>query len=105
MLFNVRVGCACVAAQETREMGTLCFLVSLCVLSFIHAVTSTSNAIPELPGAFSVMVEENYLAGEPPVVANSTVYSFGYYDYTNDRFRIEEHTILCNRLYCFTLTG
>lgn len=42
--------------------------------------------LPDLPRAFSVMVESNFLED------NSTAYTFGYYDYHNNRFRIEQHT-------------
>lgn len=56
---------------------------------FILPLTIYGQDLPPLPQSFSVMVESNYLAGEQ---VNSTTYSFGYYDYAHNRFRIEEHT-------------
>lgn len=59
------------------------------LLGFLLSITAYAQQLPDLPQSFSVMVESNYLEGEQ---VNSTTYTFGYYDYKNNRFRIEEHT-------------
>jgi len=64
--------------------GSALVLLLACLFS-----ASCAQQLPAMPQSFSVMVESNYLAGE---AVNSTTYSYGYYDYAHNRFRIEEHT-------------
>lgn len=71
-----------------RLAGLIFVLVCVCV-SFVFAQNDNpfpNVPLPPLPSSFSVMVELNNL------YTNSTTYTFGYYDYDKQRFRIEEHT-------------
>jgi len=63
----------------------LVVLLIFMVLTLIKA--QDQQKIPPLPQSFSVMVESNFL--DP---YNTTVYTFGYYDNANERYRIEEHS-------------
>jgi len=77
-------------AATMKEGPTILPLLPLFLLPLL-LLTNAQNAqqdnpFPQLPRSFSVMSETNYLE------TNSSVYSFGYYDYVNNRFRIEEHT-------------
>lgn len=62
------------------------FLLLALIITTINAAGVIDYPLPILPKSFSVMVESNFLE------TNTTVYTFGYYDYERNRFRIEEHS-------------
>jgi hypothetical protein len=108
-LERIRIGFArgyefkrCAACAQEQDLSStqlrekmvggrdLALLLCLTFLPFaIYSQSLPNLPLPDLPQSFSVMVESNYLLGQE---ANSTTYSFGYYDYAHNRFRIEEHT-------------
>lgn len=67
-------------------MRALLLVLLVCCSAFVLAQDADENPLPSLPRSFSVMVELNDL------ITNTTVYTSGYYDYVNERYRIEEHS-------------